>query len=155
MQKYTSKDTSLNQVPSLAKYLEIDANTILLDYGCGKYSKFQDLVESKGGTYFGYDPYWKTFAENGKALKSNPNIITCANVLNVVMEDWIVENIVRTIASYNCEAVFSVYEGNKTGVGSQTKKGYQRNQKANAYMELLTKYYDNIVKKGNVFFCKN
>lgn len=155
MQQYSSKDTSLNQIPKLAKFLEITNETVLLDYGCGGYSKFQKLVEEKGGKFYGFDPFWKSEEENEIAMKCNPTIVTCANVLNVIQEETIIDNIVRIVSNFNCEVIFQVYEGNKTNMGSITKKGYQRNEKANCYMEYFTKYFDNVVKKGNVFFCKN
>lgn len=154
MQKYSSKLTSLNQMPKVAGMIEITEETILLDYGCGRCNKFQMHVEEHGGTYFGYDPFWKNMHENRKALNSKPNVIICANVLNVIFEDWAIENIVRKLASYGCITYIQIYEGNKSGIGKETSKGYQRHQKAKMYEGLLNEYFTKVERKGNIFICK-
>ena len=155
LQKYSSAGTSLNQIPKVAKMLELGNETVLLDWGCGRYEKFKKYVEGKGAKYFGYDPYHKSMDENAEALKSKPDLIVCANVLNVIAEDWIVENIIQKIAEYNCIAYIQIYEGNKSGVGAETSKGYQRHTKASEYMPMLQKHFSSIEKKGNIFICEN
>ena len=153
MQKYSSKETSLNQVPALAKFLGDLEGVTLLDYGCGRFHKFEQFVTERGGTFFGYDKYWKSADENELALKCKPDIVTCANVLNVIFEEHIVEEIVQRIAEYGVKALIQVYEGNKSGEGCETSKGYQRHQRASEYLPILEKYFEKIIKKGNIFLC--
>lgn len=152
-QKYSSKNTSLNQIPKAMKLIDIFEGRVILDYGCGGYNKSKEYVESQGGIYYGYDPYWKSEEENIKALMCNPDIIVCANVLNVIMEDEIIEGIVETLANYETGAMIQVYEGDKSGIGTPTTKGYQRNAKAETYIPLLKRHFETVIKKGNIFLC--
>ena len=153
IQRISSKNTSLNQLPKVAKMLEINKRTVLLDYGCGGYSKFQEFTEAQGGKFYGYDPYWKSPEENLRALNCNPNLVVCANVLNVIMEEEILKSILLQLRSFGCEVYIQVYEGDKTGIGKKTSRGFQRNQKAEEYKELICKYFGKVERKGNVFIC--
>ena len=152
-QKYSSKNTSLNQIPKVAKMIEYYEGCVVLDYGCGGYNKTKEYIEELGGIYYGYDPYWKSETENIVALSCEPDVVICANVLNVIMEDEIIEEIVATLARYNSTVMVQVYEGDKSGEGKPTTKGYQRNAKASEYQKLLEKYFDFVHKRGNIFIC--
>ena len=149
-QTCTSAGTSQKQLPALYKYLDRFTFHALLDYGCGKYDVFKRYVESLGKTYFGYDKY----NQPEQALSYRPDLITCANVLNVIDNDDTLNEIIAYIASYGVPAIFSIYEGNRSGVGKVTKKDcYQRNQRAAFYMSYLGKHFRRVERKGNVFFC--
>ena len=156
MQTHTSKQTALNQMPAVAKRIAplIDQNTVLLDYGSGYSTKFKSFVESMGGTYYGYDPHWHDFDTNAKALSCEPTIIVCANVLNVIMEDSVIETIACLLSKYGAPVYVQIYEGNRSGVGAQTSRGYQRNQKASEYQPLLERYFAKVTRVGNVFHCQ-
>lgn len=152
-QKYSSKNTSLNQIPKAIKIEEFQSDDVILDWGCGGYDKTKTYIESFGATYFGYDPYWKSDEENKKALNCCPTKIFCCNVLNVIMEDEIIEDILWHLSVFRIGVVIQVYEGDKTGVGKPTTKGYQRNWKSDQYLPLLKLYFQNVKKKGNIFYC--
>ena len=75
-QVYTSKETSLSQVPALAKAKELATlrwavnNPLILDYGCGKYDKTKEYVHNKlKCAYAGYDPYNRSAEENKIAME--------------------------------------------------------------------------------------
>ena len=155
MQSNTSASTSLNQIPSVWKYIDYESGNTktILDYGCGKYNKFKELVESWGIAYYGFDPYNRTEKENELALNCTPDLITCCNVLNVIDSDKVVESILGEIASFGCPVIFSVYEGNKSGVGRVSRKDcYQRNCKASFFVPIIKKYFSEVRRKGNVIF---
>ena len=155
MQKYTSANTRLNQIPCVHKYIDYDSVDTILDYGCGKYTKFKEFIESKGIEYHGYDPYHKTAKENTVALSCTPDLIVCCNVLNVIGSDIGIEALLRQIASFECPVIFSIYEGNGTGVGKVTKKDcYQRNMKAKCYVPIISLFFGEVSRKGNVIFAK-
>ena len=155
MQKYTSENTSLNQVARCFKLIEIKKGMKILDYGCGKYDKAKEFVNSLQAEYFGYDPFNRSEEENLIALSSNPDIIICANVLNVIMEEDVIEEIVKELYLFNCDVVIQIYEGDKSKIGKETTKGYQRNESAIEYYKVIVKYFDEFTKKGNIYFCKN
>lgn len=154
-QTYTSAGTSQKQLPALHKYLDRFTFHTLLDYGCGKYDVFKRYVESLGKTYFGYDKYNQPEHVNDQALSCKPDLITCANVLNVIDNDDTLNEIIAHIASYGVPAIFSVYEGDRSGVGKVTKKDcYQRNQRASFYTTYLEKHFACVERKGNIFFTR-
>lgn len=153
-QKYSSKNTSLNQASKAIKQLDIWEGCTVLDYGCGGYTKSKNHIEERGGIYFGYDPYWKSETENVVALTCNPDIVVCANVLNVIMEDEIVEQVVAELSRYNKITYIQIYEGDKSGVSAPTSRGYQRNKLSEEYRPLLQKYFTSVTRKENIFICK-
>ena len=63
------------------------------------------------------------------------NIIVCSNVLNVIDSDQVVESIMRRFdkLSQTRDIFISVYEGDGTGIGKITSKGYQRNELVSEY----------------------
>jgi hypothetical protein len=156
-QTITSANTSLNQLPCTHKLVAKENFTTLLDFGCGKYDTFKNYIQSLGKKYFGYDKYNRSFEENMEAvLFSDPDLITCNNVLNVIEDNAIVDSIVNDLAKFKCKTIICVYEGNKTGEGKVTKNDcYQRNQKAVEYLPVLKKYFNNVIRKGNIFICEN
>ena len=144
MQKYTSKMTSINSQKLPASTSKINWSAFygktVLDYGCGRFENLKIFLENTFHIrYFGYDLYWKGDEENELALKCTPDIIICNNVLNVIAEDDIVLKIERQIFQIsqetNCDFIIQIYEGNKSGIGSPSKKGcYQRNQPTENYL---------------------
>ena len=157
MQEYTSKNTSQNQIPSVWKHINKEDENIkvILDYGCGKYNRFKELIESWDIAYYGYDPYNRTEQENEIALKCKPDLITCCNVLNVIDNDKTLKGILTHIASFGCSVIISVYEGNKSGKGNVSKKDcYQRNQKSEEYIPLIKEIFSNVRRKGNIIFAE-
>jgi len=155
MQKISSANTSLNQLPCTHKLVVSENFTTLLDYGCGKYDTFKEYINGLGKEYFGYDKFNRSEEENKIALQSKPDLITCNNVLNVIASDEVVEMILNDLAKYKAKTIICVYEGNRSGEGRVTKKDcYQRNQKAVAYMPMLEKYFNTIKRKGNIFICE-
>jgi len=80
----------------------------------------------------------------------------CSNVLNVINDDDAITEVIRDIDSIkgNCTDVyFTIYEGDKSGIGKETSKGYQRNQKAESYIELLKSFFGEVSKSGNIIHC--
>lgn len=154
MQKYTSKNTSVNTKKLPRVYNSIDWSVIssiyypekftVLDYGCGKdVSLPRNLIESNNGIYIPYDPNWLPNSEAKKA-----NVIICSNVLNVIDDDKEVERIHNFIKNNSDIYFISVYEGDKSGVGKKTKDDcYQRN-------ELTSKYKYEDEKIVNKIICR-
>lgn len=155
MQKYSSKNTSVNSVLLPAVYNKVNLSDlrkdckksfpIILDYGCGKNTDHvMDFCNHEFCLWRGYDPHNKSYAENIFALSSKPDIIVCSNVLNVIDEDDEILKIHILLRSFNKPYFITVYEGNKSGVGRKTKEDcWQRNQRLSKY-----KFRDEITYKG-------
>ena len=85
-------------------------------------------------------------------------VIICSCVLNVINDDEALNQLIANICDmsviqepsgiYRMNPVYiAVYEGNKSGVGRQTKKDcWQRNERLSAYLE---RFNDYIKKKYN------
>lgn len=160
-QKYTSADISINVVNLVYKKFPFEKGSVVLDYGGGKYDTNQEYMASKGIKLMVFDPYNRSKTHNAQVLKRaklGVDYIVCSNVLNVIAEPEVIRNVVETIkhlAKNKAKVVFAIYEGDKTGKGKVTTKGYQRNQKTADYMKLINEYFDYTHKKGNLIVAFN
>lgn len=161
MQKYTSADTSVNKnkLPAIFKKIDwMKLNNVLrkrnweiyghsgyftvFDYGCGKYSReTRDFVNCNGFAYLPYDPYnlpeWQNHTNLKETISERTLIVVCSNVLNVIDDDKEVERIHDFITSFGEFFFYNVYEGDKSGVGRETKPDcYQRNQRLDSYLRV-------------------
>lgn len=157
-QEFTSKNTSVNikRLPVIFHKLNlrelwlyrlyVNIAPQILDIGCGKETKhIEEFCDMYNIKYRGYDPYWKTAKENSDALNCNPDFIACSNVLNVIKENDIVHEIHKWMRRQQVPYFIKVYEGDKSFIGRETKKGcYQRNLPTEEYIQ----YNDEIVYKG-------
>lgn len=167
MQVITSKNTALNQVASTFTGKFNFDNCLILDYGCGKgMSKAYCETHYNNCKVFLYDPFHgfdETYEFCEGCAKSDKNIITCNNVLNV-LQDYILESAITHIAvianRHKCDVIFKIYEGDKSGKGKESKKDcYQRNEKTESYIDLIKAimnigYHYDIKKTGQYIICK-
>jgi len=158
-QNYSSANTSINSVklPAVSKVIkwEMFRDKRVLDYGGGKYNNFKDwLKENYNIDLLIYDPYNRTKEENDHALE-NPifDLVLCSNVLNVIKEEEVVDKIIFNITQMADNFVFSIYEGNKSGIGKNSKKDcWQRNEVKTDYLE---RFYPFKVKIYKGFISNN
>lgn len=149
-QEITSARTSVNsaRIPALFNnriFLQ-ECSGFVFDFGCGSYIEhIDDYFSCKHIVYLPFDPYNRTLVENQTSLlllyewvSHGVNFsFTCSNVLNVIQNDEIVKKIV-SISSLFDQSFFTVYEGDKSGIGKLTKPDcYQRNQKISEYLDFF------------------
>ena len=146
MQKYTSKNTSVNttRVPAVYNKIcwdKLPAGVKVLDWGCGKDTALtSNMLEQNGLVHVGYDPNWKSEVENVAAvsLLGIANAFVCSNVLNVIDDDDIVRDICDKAAKHEYFFI-TVYEGDKSGIGKRSKEDcYQRNEKIKSYCKYFS-----------------
>ena len=146
MQKYTSKNTSVNttRVPAVYNKVcwdKLPKDVKVLDWGCGKDTLLTSKMLGKHGlVHVGYDPNWKSEVENVAAvsLLGIADAFVCSNVLNVIDDDDIVRDICSKAAQHKYFFI-TVYEGDKSGVGKRSKEDcYQRNEKVKSYMRYFS-----------------
>lgn len=159
-QKYTSKNTCINTVNMIYKKMPFIPGCRILDFGGGKYDTNTDFMKEKYNAHvYVYDKYNRDGRHNERVIaemrQCAPDCIVCSNVLNVIMEDEVIDEILADIASFHAATIYiSVYEGDKTGIGKETTKGWQRNQKACAYEDAIRKHFDIHCKNGTIFTLK-
>lgn len=157
-QNITSANTSINTLNRAYKDIKgkYPNGTVILDYGCGKYNKNKEYAETCGYEWYGYDPYNRAKSENDVALAQNPEVIMCNNVLNVLENTELIMDVIKDIhmmATDGTDIYFTIYEGDKSGKGKVTTKGYQQNKKLLFYLPKLIRYFDFAIK-GNVIKCR-
>ncbi len=137
-QRYTSAGTSINKnkLPAVFSKIVFNKGSTVLDYGCGKYiAHIRQKVEEQGCKYYPYDPY---NLPESTLPKGKVDYGVCSNVLNVIAENDIVEHIIKTVCDISETAYFTVYEGDKSGVGKASSRDtYQRNARTDWYAELI------------------
>ena len=155
-QEYSSKDTSISVVNKVYKQYNFRPFTTVLDYGGGKYDKNKDYMKQYLVKVSVYDKYNRSEEENRLALSvAHYDYLVCSNVLNVIKEDEVIDEILKHMLSINADLyLFTVYEGDKSGSGKVTKKGYQRNQKLNFYYSLLEHYFSIVSNQKGILVCK-
>lgn len=156
-QKFTSAGTSINseKLPKVYRY-GLPAGSVIVDYGCGRYTEhLKANANGRGLQWYGYDPYNRTEAENADALQilaeKAADYVISANVLNVIDSDQAVNAVIRAAVNGSRKAaVFTVYEGDKSGRGRQTGRDqYQRNERKVAYVERIRDLGYKAARKGD------
>ena len=155
-QRYTSAGTSINKnkLPAVFSKITFTKGSTVLDYGCGRYiDHIRAKVTEQGCENYTYDPY---NLPSSKLPEGEVTYGVCSNVLNVIAEDNIMDDIIKTVCEKSEIAYFTVYEGDKTGVGKATgKDSYQRNAKTIWYAKLMQKMgYSNVMVYKNVIQIK-
>lgn len=156
-QKHTSANTSINKtkLPAVYNNYNFEYGSRVLDYGCGKYTDhIKEKMNKLGCEWHGYDKYNQSDLVNNETetyMKMGFDVGICANVLNVIDNIDTIKEIIKDVKDCCNIAVFSIYEGNKSGVGSETKKDcYQRNETIDDYVELMKKMGYNPIKQGKM-----
>ena len=157
-QKRSSAGTSLNQVPALHKWFirqHVGSLVSILDYGCGKHERGMNYLRSHGHTVMCYDPYNRPDWSNQIVMSVSEvfNVGLCANVLNVIDHDEALLAAITDVRDMCHVSYFSVYEGDRTGIGKETTRGYQRNARIHAYVNILDKVFKSVTKDGKILIC--
>ena len=148
MQKFSSKNTSVNTKQLPAVYSKINWDKLpkhmlsILDYGCGRDTSYLEEwlnICQHVPHYIKFDPNWCSKEENNYAEEciGFANIFVCSNVLNVIDDEKVIEDICQKASKHKIYFI-TVYEGNKSGVGKQSKEDcYQRNERAKDYLRFF------------------
>lgn len=165
IQEYDSHKTDICQVSGVFKPngYPFPEGCLILDYGGGKCDKNINYMAQKGCQVIVYDPFNRSQEYNERTFEifnnSDVQFITCNNVLNVIKEEEIIIDIIKTISELarkkNATAIFTIHDGNRTGVGVPTKSGWQRNNKISWYYDLISSlnYFSVVKKTKNMIIC--
>jgi len=165
-QKYSSKGTSVKQIPSTFNRIPFEPNTVNLDIGGGRFDLGTDLLQGKGVTNLIFDPYNRSPQHNTAVLKQLPkngaDTVSVNNVLNVIMEPIGRQKVIKMAKKYLAPmgtAYFLIYQGDGTGEGRITKKAgenssWQNHLKAIEYLPEIQKVFSNVSRKGNLIIAQ-
>jgi hypothetical protein len=173
MQKHSSKNTSVNttKLPIVyskvnwSRYASLASNYHVIDVGCGRIETQRlirdKLKHHKIRNFYPMDPYHECIVDYSVVEQCinnhiNNKVIVCSNVLNVIDDDNALLLLIRNLCdmivfqledgTYRMNPCYiTVYEGNKSGVGHETKEDcWQRNERLISY---LSKFNDYIKQK--------
>jgi hypothetical protein len=158
-QTFSSADTSINSSKLPKGYSKLknmnvfEEGQVVVDIGGGRFDNAVEDLATQGVDLNVYDPFNRSPEHNAsvaaKVSDGGADVAVSNNVLNVIQEP---ENIDRVIAQASNsiksgdKAYFTVYVGDKTGVGKQTSKGWQNNKPTAEYVEQV----EGIFGRGNV-----
>lgn len=139
-QRFTSESTCRKQVPALIRALlragrwkQGDVNA---DIGGGKWDLATDELAQHGVENVVYDRFNRSDEHNERALDrifQGVQTATLANTLNVIAEPERRALLIGLAAQAPVVYVHG-YEGDGSGVGQQTRYGWQENRRLSAYV---------------------
>jgi len=162
-QGFGSAATSLNQVASAMRKIGWKPGTVNVDIGGGKFDKATEYLREQGVESIVFDPFNRDAEHNRQVAErvrdEKVDTVTCNNVLNVIDSASSRANVILQAAKAlkpGGTAYFSVYEGDKSGVGRQTKSdSWQNNRVTKDYVSEIERYFDDVTVKGKVIIAKN
>lgn len=162
-QEIDSKDTSINssRMPRTFSLVKFTPGTINADIGGGRFDNVTEFLASQGVKNYIYDPFNRTKEHNDNFLKKikggKADTATVNNVLNVIQEEDAREQVIINAADAikgNGTAYFLIYEGDKTGKGKVTSKGWQENRATKDYVSEIEKHFNSVRVKNGVIEAK-
>ena len=150
----TSEKTSRNQIARGFKLVDWSDIPINFDIGGGKYDKATEWLGRHMVKNLVYDPYNRSNEFNEQSLYHSQFAYssTIFNVLNVIPELRERIELLRFAKRERTKYIFiTVYEGDKTGIGKETRDGFQHNKKLINYLpEIQYIYPQATIKKGMI-----
>ena len=116
------------------------------DLGGGKFDKATAELMAHGVENVIWDPHNRSDEHNELALKRiHRGVVTAtvANTLNAIAESE-VRAVVILLATRARQAFFHVYEGDHSGVGKETRDGWQENRKLLSYVPEISRYFGHV-----------
>ena len=165
-QKYSSRNTSVNKNHLPKAFTKISSwkqGSINLDLGGGKYDNATKYLRTFDCINLVLDPYNRTKKHNNNVLRTidkngGSDTVTCLNVLNVIVERDIRISLIQQaydLLKPNGVAYFQIYEGNRSGVGCETKKDcWQNNLLCREYITEIELYFKVEKITSNIIICR-
>ena len=157
IQEFQSSKTSLKQVPALLKNKLFKPGKRNLDIGGGAFNQGTEFLAAKGVANSVLDPYNRSEEHNEAVMAEfaeNPaDTVTVANVLNVIKEKGARTATIQQahdLLQPGGTAYFSIYQGNSSGKGKKTTKGWQNNRKTKSYLKEVQAVFPDAVIKGGI-----
>ena len=154
-QAITSSKTALRQVPAV--YKRVKLGRVNADIGGGPYQDATRYLRKRGTRNVVYDPFNRPSQENARAKSaicaSRANTATAANVLNVIRSKSARRRVIEQAADAIGKggiAYFQVYEGDQSGRGKPTPRGWQENRRTRSYLPEIRTIFRSTEQRGNI-----
>ena len=170
-QMYSSSGTSQNQIAAgyneLKRRGELKKGDKVVDIGGGRFDNLINDASEEGIDVKVFDPFNRTPEHNAAVAdavrEGQADVAMSHNVLNVIKEDANIKTVIQQAENAvkpGGKAHFTVYEGNRSGVGgttkaktkTQTDQSFQRNQKTEDYVPFVEEIFgaNNVTRKGKI-----
>jgi hypothetical protein len=161
-QEFSSAGTSQSQVAkgfsTVAKHIGWKPDTLNVDLGGGKYDHGVKFLQGHGVESHVLDPFNRPEEHNKKVAETvkargGADTVTLFNVLNTIKEPEVHREVLEAAKSHlkpGGRLFVSVYSGDKSGVGRQTKAdSWQRNENLRDYLKAVHSVFPNAgIQKG-------
>ena len=156
-QEFSSAATSINKsklpeaYTTISKKIGWTPETTHIDIGGGKFDNAVEFLGKMGVKAHVYDPFNRSEEHNAKVMKEvgegGADSASLFNVLNVIKEPEYRHEALKTAHSTlkpGGKIFISIYEGDRSGVGKQTKKdSWQNNMTTPAHLPEVQKVFPN------------
>jgi hypothetical protein len=134
------------------------SGNINLDYGGGKYDLITNSLSLLGVTNLVFDPFNRPAEMNvniqtSLMIEKGADTCTMSNVLNVIRESEFRHRALvnaRHMMNNGAKIYITVHDGDRSGVGKETAKGWQENRATKTYLEEVQKVFPGASIKKNV-----
>jgi len=155
-QEFSSAATSINKnklpeaYTTIHKKMGWKPNTTHIDIGGGKFDNAVEFLGKLGVNAHVFDPYNRPEEHNTRVMKEmgrGADSASLFNVLNVIKEPEYRQEALQTAfrtLKPGGKIFISIYEGDRTGQGKQTKKdSWQNNMTTQAHLPEIKKVFPN------------
>jgi len=150
-QRLTSERTCRKQVPALLRALlragRWQRGDVNADIGGGKWDLGTEELAQHGVENIVYDRFNRSDEHNERALDRiflKVNTATVANTLNVIAEPER-RALLIGLAAQAPVAYFHGHEGDGSGVGRETRDGWQENRRLESYVPEVSTFFSRVV----------
>lgn len=163
LQEITSKDTCIKTLPRLFRMSKefpelFQSGNLNLDYGGGKYDDVTNMLSLSGITNLVFDPFNRDNKHNSNiqyhlTCVSGADSCTISNVLNVIKEPMFRHRALvnaKHMMKKGAKVYITIHDGDRSGVGKATGKGWQENRATKTYVEEVAQVFGNVTIKKNV-----
>lgn len=138
--------TSQHQVSGLVKRCDWTPDSVILDYGAGKYDDTALALRAKGCHVVSYDPYARSLEQTTMArhhieeqdARGGFDVVILSNVLNVIKSDRTRYEVLQDAWDHvgpGGQIRILIHEGDRSGVGRETRIGtWQENRVIREYL---------------------
>jgi hypothetical protein len=166
VQEHGSSKTSLSQVPATHKLVDRvhgwEEGSVNADIGGGRFDHYTETMKDMHGvSNHVYDPFNRDDEHNARVASIISNgrsdTATVNNVLNVIKEPDLREHVIKQAANAikdDGSAYFIVHEGDRSGGGKVTSKGWQENRPTASYIDEIAKHFGDVKRKGKLIIAK-
>lgn len=169
VQKITSAGTSVNMLPRLFNKMPagsalFERGSINVDIGGGKFETATKFLHARGVHSFVYDPFNRDEAHNDKVWayfisQGRADTATLSNVLNVIQRKFDRLSCLGVAAraiGHEGTCYITVYEGDRSGKGRKTTRGYQLNRPTKRYVSEIGNIFRDVeVVKGGLIIVRD